>query len=215
MAGKTTRMSKIKQVLQLHLSGLSNRSIAVKLALYKGTVNEYIRKVKAFGFDIGALLAMEDLELEQKFSAGNPAYLQERYHVFKDKLPYFEKELGRRHVKKRTLWEEYIGEYPNGYRYTQFCHHLKQMLVARRPSAILEHTPGMELHVDFCGDTMSYVDRQTGEIIKVQVFIACFPHSDYTFAMAVPSQTTDDFLHALRWLWNILEEVPKCWFPTI
>ena len=213
MAGIITRMSKIKQVLQLHRSGLSNRSIAVKLGLYKGTVNEYIRKVKDGGFDIGDFLGMEDHELEQKFSAGNPAYTQERYQVFKDKLSYFEKELGRRHVKRRTLWEEYIGEHPNGYRYTQFCHHLNQMLVARRPSAILEHTPGMELHVDFCGDTMSYVDRQTGEIIKVQVFIACFPYSDYTFAMAAPTQTTDDFLYALRCALEYFGGSPKVLVP--
>lgn len=42
MAGKITEMSKLKQVLQLHHSGVSNRSIASQLGLYKETVNKYI-----------------------------------------------------------------------------------------------------------------------------------------------------------------------------
>ena len=39
MAGKITEMSKLKQVLQLHHSGVSSRSIASQLGLYKETVN--------------------------------------------------------------------------------------------------------------------------------------------------------------------------------
>jgi transposase len=197
MAGKVTRMSKIKQVLQLHKSGFSNRRIASELNLYKGTVNTYIQKVKENRFEIDSLLALEDPILEKKFSAGTPAYTEERFEVLKDKLSYFEKELKRPHVTRHTLWQEYLQEYPEGYRYSQFCYHLSQLQTARHPSAVLEHTAGMELYVDFAGDCLHYVDRETGEIIKVQVFIACLPYSDYTFAMAVPSQSTDDFLYAL------------------
>jgi len=197
MAGKTTRMSKIKQVLQLHKGGYSNRRIAVELGLYKGTVNDYIRKVRENNFDVDCLLKLDDPVLEKKFSAGTPAYTQNRFEALKEKLSYFEKELIRPHVTRHTLWREYISEHPDGYRYSQFCYHLSQLQTARHPSAVLEHTAGMELYVDFAGDTLSYVDRQTGEEIKVQVFIACLPYSDYTFAMAVPSQSTDDFLYAL------------------
>lgn len=48
MAGKITRMSKIKQVLRLHQEGNSNRGIAVLLDIYKGTVNSYINKRTQF-----------------------------------------------------------------------------------------------------------------------------------------------------------------------
>lgn len=51
--------------------------------------------------------------------------------------------------------------------------------------------------MDFVGYTLSYIDREIGEIFRVQVFIACLPYSDYTFVMAVRSQTTEDFLYAL------------------
>ncbi len=207
MAGTLTRMSKIKQVLRLHKEGVSNRRIATQLGLYKGTVNDYIRKVKDHGFDIETLLALDEPVLEQKFSAGNPAYTEERFDYLKEKLSYFEKELTRAHVTKKTLWDEYIRETPDGYRYSQFCYHLAQLGHARHPSAVLEHVAGCELYIDFAGDTLSYVDRQTGEVIDVQVFIGCLPFSDYTFAMAVPSQRTDDFLYAL---WCCLRHLGGC-----
>ncbi|MDR0429425.1 MAG: IS21 family transposase [Tannerellaceae bacterium] len=206
-------MSKIKQVLQLHRDGMSNRNIARELGLYKGTVNGYIRKLKGNDFDIGELLKLEDPELEKKFSAGNPAYTDNRFEVLKGKFDYIEKELSRKHVTRYQLWQEYRREQPSGYGYSQFCYHLSQLKEARHPSAIVEHLPGKELHVDFAGDTLSYVDRETGEVIKVQVFIACFPYSDYTFAMAVPSQQTEEFLYALSQSLQYFGGCPKILIP--
>lgn len=47
------------------------------------------------------------------------------------------------------------------------------------------------------GKQLSYTDRLTGALIGCQVFVACLPFSDYTFAMVVPSQRLEDFLYAL------------------
>lgn len=206
-------MSTIKQVLQLHEAGFSNRRIAKELGLYKGTVNEYMRKIKAHGFSASSLLSLEDPVLEQKLSAGNPAYKEARFELFKSKLNYFEQELGRAHVTRHTLWEEYKKEQPEGYSYSQFCFHLSQQQLARHPSAVLEHRAGESLFVDFAGDTLSYIDRETGEIHRVQVFIACFPYSDYTFVMAVRSQTTEDFLYALSCALRYFGGSPKILVP--
>jgi transposase len=62
---------------------------------------------------------------------------------------------------------------------------------------VLIHNPGEKLFVDFAGDKISYIDPDTGEIIYCQVFVACLPYSDYSFAMAVPSQGIEDFIYAL------------------
>lgn len=190
-------MSKVKQVLRLHAQGVSNRRIALDLGLYKGTVNNYVRKIKNHGYGIDELLALDDPVLEGKLFAGNPAYKEARFEEFKSKIAYFEKELGRPHVTRYLLWQEYRQEHPEGYGYSQFCFHLGQILSARKPGSILEHNPGEKLFVDFAGDTFPYTDRTTGEVIQTQVFAACLPCSNYAFIMAVPSQRTDDFLHAL------------------
>jgi len=145
--------------------------------------------------------------------AGSAAYTEERFETFKDLIPYFEQELRRKHVTRRILWDEYSSTHPQSYGYSQFCFHLSQLLIARRPVAVMEHHPGEKLYVDFAGDTIAYVDRATGEIRKAQVFVANLPYSDYTFALAVDSQRTDDFLYALSRCLSSLGGCPKILVP--
>ena len=85
-------MSTIKQLLQLHQQGLSNRQIAKHLGLYKASVNNYIQKLKANNFSIEELLQLEDPVLETKFSVGSPAYLEDEFEQFKPLITYLEKE---------------------------------------------------------------------------------------------------------------------------
>ena len=107
MAGKLLQMSKLKQVLQLHVTGASNRSIASKVGLYKETVNKYIRQYKTLSIDLQELLQKDSPELEQIFSGGSPAYVDKRFADFSKRLPYLEKELARKHVTDHT---EYLRD---------------------------------------------------------------------------------------------------------
>jgi transposase len=197
MAGKVTLMSKIKQLIQLHESGVSNRRIAKALSVDRETVNSYVRKMKAAGMKSVELMQLDDPVLEGKFMAGTAAYTDHRFEEFKELIPWLERELKRPHATRHLLWQEYLLTHPDGYRYTQFCHHLKQMLIARRPTAVLTHRAGEKLFVDFAGDRMEVIDIHTGAAKNVHIFIACLPYSGYTFTMAVEQQTTEDFLHAL------------------
>jgi transposase len=213
MSGTVTSMSMIKQVLQLHKSGNSNRSIAMELGLDKETVNTYVRTVKANNYDIEELLKLEDPVLEGKFKAGAAAYTDKRFDALKERLPHIEQEMKNKHVTRNLLWHEYLAAYPDGYRYTQFCFHLNQLQIARKPVAHLTHNPGEKLYIDFAGDTAEFVDGDTGEVHKVQVFVATLPYSDYTFAMAVASQSTADFLYALSRCLSFLGGSPKIVVP--
>lgn len=209
MAGTIINMSKIKQVLMLHAQGVSNRKIGRELGLYKGTVNSYVQKIRDHGYGIDELLKLDEPVLESKLFAGNPAYKQDRFEEFKVLIPGIEKELSRPHVTRYLLWQEYRESHPDGYGYSQFCFHLDQVINARKPGSIIHYNPAEKLLVDFAGDTVSYVDQLTGEMIETQVFVACLPFSNYTFVMAVPSQRSDDFLYALTCCLNHLEGSPK------
>lgn len=39
-------------------------------------------------------------------------------------------------------------------------------------SAVFQHDPAHRLQVDFMGDTPGYSDRDSGEVIKIQVLVA-------------------------------------------
>lgn len=69
------------------------------------------------------------------------------------------------------MWQEYRQEQEQGqgYGYTQFCYHLSQQLIARKPTMVLNHTMAKN----------------------------CLPFSDYSFVMAVLSPNIEDFLFAL------------------
>jgi transposase/uncharacterized protein YeaO (DUF488 family) len=199
MAGKPTRMSLVKQLLRMHQKGKGYKTIARTLSVSKNTVKSYVLKVKESRIPIEELLNLEDPILEKALLAGNPAYKDERYEPLKEKLDYYIKELKKVGVTRTLLWEEYKAEFaPNHYCYSQFCELLRQYRRSSKPSMVLEHYPGDKLYIDYAGKKLSYIDIDTGEVIYVQVFVACLPYSDYCFAMAVPSQKTDDFIMALQ-----------------
>ncbi len=211
MAGKSTSMSKIKQVLQLSENGVSNRQIARDLDINKETVNNYVRFFGGDPLSLKEVLKMEDPELEARFRAGNPAYTDYRHQTFLDELTDFKTSLGHKHVTRFLVWQDYIARHPDGYRKSQFFHHLKQQLAATAPTTVLSDTyvPGEKLFVDFAGDTLEYANTETGEMIKVQVFVACLPYTDYAFALCIPSQRVEDFLYAISKCMEAIGGVPK------
>ncbi len=213
MAGKIKPMSQIKQLLRFYQQGSGKKFIARSLGISRNTVKTYLEKLPDIGMDLDKLLMLENPELEKLFHRGNPAYKEDRFTQFKSQLDYFEKELKRHGVTRRVLWEEYKLSYPTGYKYTQFCYHLNQQLLARKPTMVLSHNPGEKLFIDFAGKKLSYVDRETGEIIWCPVFVACLPYSDYSFVFVVRSQCIEDFLYAIRKCLEFLGGAPLILVP--
>ena len=185
----------------MHRQGMGRKQIARALGISKTTVKSYLDKIEAGRMEVDRLLEMEDPLLEGQFHAGNPAYKDPRYLYLESRIERYVRELPRRGVTKYLLWQEYRQECltagHTGYSYTQFCYHLNQLMIARTPTAVLVHQPGEELYVDYAGDRLHYVDRDTGEIIHCPVFVACLPFSDYCFAMVCRSQSADEFVEAL------------------
>lgn len=184
-----------------------------------GIVQRYSQQIhqsgESCGIPIPMLLTMEEPEIERVLTRGNPAYSDKRFQDLKERLPYIVSEMGRKHMTMFLLWREYRMANPDGYGYTQFCYHVNQYSEAQKPSFVLspDREGGQYLFVDFAGDTMSYVDLDTGECVVCQIFVASLPVSDYGFAMAVKSQTVDDFLYALEFCLRHIGGAPKIIVP--
>ena len=213
MAGKPIPMSQIKQLLRLHQQGAGKKHIARTLGISRNTVKAYLDKITAADWQIEDLLCLDDPVLSRRMHAGSPALKDPRFTCFADRLDYFTRELAKVGVTRKLLWEEYRAETPDGYGYSQFCYHLSRLINARRPSMVLTHQPADKLFIDFAGHTLPITDRHTGQITQCQVFIACLPYSDYSFVMAVPSQSIADFIHALVCCLTALGGVPRALVP--
>ena len=199
MAGTPISMSDFKQAILLKKQGVSNRKIAAQLGINKETVNNKFAFIASRGLSLDELLKLDDPELEKVFHGGHSALTDKRHEHFLSQLDYFLEQLKDPHVTRYILWEEYIRDNPDGYRKSQFFHHLSQNLKVAKVTTVLSdlYVPGQLLMIDFAGDTLEWVDALTGEVTEVQVFVATMPFSDYAFAYAVPSQRVEDFIFAI------------------
>jgi|SRR5690554_947859 biotin operon repressor len=60
-------LMELKQILRLHMDGLSNRRISDTLGIHRNTINSYVSQFKASKHGIEELLKLSDYELAQLF----------------------------------------------------------------------------------------------------------------------------------------------------
>lgn len=199
MAGKTISMHQLKQIIELLKSNHSARSIARLSGIARNTIAEYKLILEQSKIPFEQLLLLCDDELFSLINKNNVAseISSQRWTDFLNRLNYFSSELRRRGVTRQLLWDEYKSDYLEGYSYSQFCAHLSKEL--RKTNAVMHftHRPSEQMMVDFAGDTMSYVDRSTGEIISCQILVCILPFSNYTYIEALRSQKQEEFVSGL------------------
>ena len=67
MANKLDPMD-LKQIITLHLDGVSNRQIGKTLGISRNTVNTYIKQFKASDYSLKELLQMNTSRLKELFT---------------------------------------------------------------------------------------------------------------------------------------------------
>lgn len=196
MANKTIAMIQIRQILRLHTQGKSKLQIVMLTGVSRNTVKRYLRRFDEGHYTYEAISKLTDHELEMHFgnadkTGGPNAKLQTLQNLF----PELSKQLKRKGMTLQKLWEEYHGQYPEGYRRSQFCLHFHQYVCGNNPVMHLEHKAGDKTYIDFAGDKLSVFNPQTGEERKVEVFAAILGCSQLTYVEAVNSQKTEDLIN--------------------
>lgn len=210
MANQTINMQKIRQIIRLKQEGYSNRKIALMLSLHRETVRRYVNQIHELGLEYELLLKEEDGVLESVFE--KPKFLKtntDRLQKLQELFPGMEKELGRTGVDKWNLWTEYTQQHPEGYTYSHFCREFRRWQQKQDVSAHFEHKAGDKAFVDFTGKHLFIVDKQTGEIKKVEVFVAILGYSNYIYAEVTASQKKEDFIGAVENALHYFGGVPQ------
>ena len=187
-------MRRIKEVLRLkHIQGLPERAIARTLGISNGAVHSYLRRAGAAGLNwpLPAGMTDEDVEL-LLFPAPKPASQSPQRPV--PDWGYVDKELRRRNVTRRLLWDEYRASHPDGFGYTWFCTTYEAWKGRARPSMRQTHFGGEKVFVDFAGDTIDVIDPSSGEVQSMKLFVAAMGASNYTYAAACPSEGLADWI---------------------
>lgn len=212
MAADTISMIKLKQIFLLHQNGESYRNIARVVGISKNTVKKYIRTAQLKGNLTSELALKEDYELEKLFA--EPAIeSRDRNLDMLPFLPYMEKALKDTGVNRWLLWGEYKRQYPDGYAYSQFCYYYRWWQSQKNVSGHFEHFPGEKAYIDFAGKKLSVVDRDSGEVIAKEVYIALLGFSGLTYVEALHSQQKEGFIKATENALYYFGGVPKALVP--
>ncbi len=88
--------------------------------------------------------------------------------------------------------------YASGWlRLSQFKHHYQQWLKRSKPVMHIEHIAGDKMFIDFAGEKLHIVNKETGEITDVEVFISVLGASQLTYVEATLSQCKEDLITLL------------------
>jgi len=167
----------------------SHREIAASIGVSLGSVSMAAVRAKHVGLVSWAdVEALSDAELDEKIFGPKTTK-----RLGRAPLPdgaYLHAELHRPGVTLQLLHLEYLEREPTGYRYTAFCDHYKRWLAKQKPTMRQVHVGGDKLFVDYSGKKPSIVDRESGEIIEVELFVAVHGASNYTSIAAEDTRRT-------------------------
>jgi transposase len=185
-------MRRIKEVIRLKEGlGLSDTAVSRSVRIARSTVREYRDRAAAAGLNWETAAELSEEELDRRlFAAADTRH--------PDPLPDWEaveKELRGRGVTLRLLWLEYLSRHPGAIATPSSGRISMPGSGApghrRCASGIM---PARRWKSIWAGMTLSVIDH--GVVRQAQVFVACLPCSDLTYAEASWTQGHEDWLGA-------------------
>jgi transposase len=166
---------------------LGQKRIAQSLRVGAGTVSEYLAAARKAGIDWPVVSELSDDELEARvFGDGHRP--MPRVKLLAPDFAEVHRELRRPGVTLQLLWSEYRQRNAETYRYSRFCELYARYVKTLTPTMRQVHRAGEKVFVDFSGKKPSIVDRDTGEVREVELFVGTLGASGYAYAEAVESQ---------------------------
>jgi transposase len=136
--------------------------------------------------------SLDDAELEKRLFPP-PVTLPADERAVPD-WPLVHRELKRKGVTLQLLWDEYKEANPQGFQYSWFCEHYRAWQGKVDVVMRQDHRAGEKLFVDYAGQTVEIIERDTGEVRDAQIFVAVLGASNYSYAEATLTQTLPDWI---------------------
>ena len=194
MPRERSSMRQIREVLRLkYEKGLSLRNIARGCGLGETTVREYIIRTQKAGLVWPLPADLDDAALETRLFPSGPIQLGNKSRPLPN-WNQIHQELKRKGVTMELLWQEYKNIHPDGYLRSRFFGLYRNWTQTLDVSMRLDHKAGEKLMVDYAGQTISIVNRLSGEVREAQIFVAVSCASNYTYAEATWTQGLPDWI---------------------
>lgn len=214
MSNKTIDMITIRQVVRLYATGRGTKYISQSTGVARNTVKKYLYRYAQLRLSMEQLDKMSDVQLSNIFLVKETIKVADkRLTDLTAKLPSLAVMLKKRGVTKGMVYQKYIQQCPDGYKSSSFLQKLNVFVSAGKPSMRMEHKAGDKMFVDYTGKKLQIVDKQTGELQDVEVFVAILGCSQLTFVMAMASQQKEDFIMGCEQALHFYGGVPLAIVP--
>lgn len=142
-------MKHMRKLLALtYESKLGLRDVSRLTGVSKTTISEYLVRFRRTGITYEESLELTNEELLGLFEEKKQEE-SEQYTRVTALFPEYAKRLKHRGMTKQLLWEEYRKQHPDGYRYSQFCHHFSMFLESSEVTMRQPHEPGDMVYIDY------------------------------------------------------------------
>jgi len=213
MSNKPIDMFKIRQLLRFYADGRGSKFISRATGISRNTIKKYLLRFIELRLTIEQMEAMNDKQLATAFLIVKPKTESSRVTDLENLLPALADKLKKRGVTKQMIYADYISQYPGGFKSSAFLVRLNIYIGMSKPSMRVPHKVGDKLFIDFTGRKLQVVDKDTGEVQAVEVFVAILGCSQLTYVTAVASQRKEDFILACEGALHFYGGVPEAIVP--
>lgn len=187
---------KILQAVKGKAQGLSFRAIAQKIGVSSSTIQGWLQKANALGYEYKDLKELSDKELADAFSRRGGGVRSSKY------LPPWEELLVSNNTE--SLYHDYVCQYSSDREplsRSAFYRELRKMRETLAPTLkpitiANSFAPGHIATIDYSGDGILIHDGE-GKISKAQIFVGVLANSGLIFCLATPTQKRLDWLAAI------------------
>jgi transposase len=186
---------KVKLILELRAAHMSRNTIASTRHMSKNSVGDVFHIADSLCVTFEDIKDKDEEEIYRMFYPDKHAV----ENMYKEAdYEHVHKELKKVGVTLKLLHQEYCDhcktetDIPMGY--TKFCDGYTDFTIGNKLTNHLLHKPGIITEVDWSGPTMSYVDKNTGEIITAYLFVATLPYSQYSYVEPCLDMKQDTWL---------------------
>lgn len=196
----------IREIIRMKVNGLSNNQISKGLGKSRTTIIKYLGLIESSGICFKELLELKVEELSELFEVPNELDPFDREQVHKNFysiFPYDEKGVKACWCHPSDSLGVFKTKHPEGVMYSQFCNHYNKWIRKSEGYMPTAHKAGEKLFIDYASKKLHIIDRETGEIRPVEVFVATLGASQYTYYHKI-EELTKSCIEIISRLKNIL-----------
>lgn len=185
---------KIRKILLFNESGMSQRGIARKLSIGRGSVERLLSKAEVMRMTSVEARLMKDEELMNMFFPSLKVIRRTK------ELPDFKAVHDRiTHTSHRSVmheWSDYKKIHPDGYEYSRFTQLYKEWCGEMKvhPKLLMNEVPGQCMYVDWAGDTITCHFQGDAEPTKIYFFVTSLGASELPYVEPFSSMELENYV---------------------